>query len=73
MHGRQQRSDLDRLLDQSPYGYCIANHLANFNGGHHGVGWVRSTESGKVTSSLTGNRAPEYCVTTQGDYAPVSN
>ena len=31
------------------YGYCIANHLANFNGDFQGVGHVRSTQTGKVT------------------------
>ena len=54
------------------YGYCIANHIANFNTGFNGVGHVRSAETGKQTAAQSGNRAPSICVTTQGDYAPIS-
>jgi len=56
------------------YGYCIANHIANFNGDNNGIGHLRSEQSGKAISASTGNRAPvNPCVTTQGDYAPISN
>jgi hypothetical protein len=56
------------------YGYCIANHIANFNGDHAGIGWLRSEMSGTTISANAGNRAPDNpCVTTQGSYAPISN
>ena len=56
------------------YGYCIANHIANFNGDHEGIGWLRSEMTGQEISAGTGNRAPaDLCVTTQGKFAPISN
>ena len=56
------------------YGYCQANHIANFNGDHNGIGWIRSGMSGKEISGSAGNRAPaQHCVDTQGDFAPISN
>ena len=56
------------------YGYCQANHIANFNGDHNGIGWIRSGQTGKAISGSAGNRAPaQYCVDTQGSYAPISN
>ena len=55
-------------------GYCIANHIANFNGGNNGIGHLRSEQTGKAISSQSGNRAPaEPCIGTQGDYAPISS
>ena len=56
------------------YGYCQANHIANFNGDHNGIGYLRSAMSGEQISASAGNRAPvNHCVDTQGDYAPISN
>ena len=56
------------------YGYCQANHIANFNGDNTGVGHLRSTMSGKEISSAAGNRAPaQHCVDTQGRFAPISS
>ena len=56
------------------YGYCQANHIANFNEDHNGIGWIRSTMTGKEISGAAGNRAPaQHCVDTQGHFAPISN
>ena len=56
------------------YGYCQANHIANFNGDFNGIGHLRSQMTGKEISGSAGNRAPaQYCVDTQGSYAPISN
>jgi hypothetical protein len=73
MAGAAHADVSDNGTTNDGYGYCIANHLANFNGDNHGVGHVRSTETGAQTSAQAGNKAPDYCVTTQGDYAPISN
>ena len=54
------------------YGYCITNHIANFNGDNHGIGHLRRESKGD-TSDTAGNRAPDECTTTQGDYPPISN
>lgn len=54
------------------YGYCIANHIANFNGDDNGIGHLRSQMSGKEISANTGNRAPSVCVSSQGQFAPIS-
>ena len=53
------------------WGYCIANHLANFNGDHNGIGWLRAGNKGTVADSAS--NPPAVCTTTQGDYAPISN
>ena len=56
------------------YGYCQANHIANFNGDFNGIGHIRSTMTGQDISGAAGNRAPaEHCVDTQGRFAPISN
>ena len=56
------------------YGYCIANHIANFNGDHHGIGHLRSEMTGAQVAANAGNRAPAYpCVDTQGSFDPISN
>ena len=56
------------------YGYCIANHIANFNQGFNGIGHLRSAMTGQEISASAGNRAPaQDCVDTQGHYAPISN
>ena len=56
------------------YGYCQANHIANFNGDSNGIGHIRSTQSGKDISASAGNRAPaQHCIDTQGTFAPISN
>ena len=56
------------------YGYCQANHIANFNGDHNGIGWIRSEMTGAAISKAAGNRAPaEHCVAGQGSHAPISN
>ena len=55
------------------WGYCIANHIANFNGDHNGVGWIRSTELGKVNGDAGRNTSHAECTATQGNYAPISN
>ena len=56
------------------YGYCQANHIANFNGDHNGIGWIRSGQTGAQISDAAGNRAPvQHCVDTQGNFAPISN
>ena len=56
------------------YGYCQANHIANFNLDDNGIGHIRSTMTGKQISADAGKRAPaEHCVATQGDFAPISN
>ena len=54
------------------FGYCVANHLANFNGSHHGVGWLRAHNQGTVAETA-GNRAPGVCVSSQGAYPTISN
>ena len=55
------------------YGYCIANHIANFNGDHNGIGYLRSQISGKEISGGTGNRAPSsLCVDTHRKSTPIS-
>jgi hypothetical protein len=55
------------------YGWCQANHIANFNGDFNGIGHIRSTQDGKSISSAAGNRAPSLCVDLQGQFAPISN
>ena len=56
------------------YGYCQANHIANFNGDHQGIGWIRSTQTGTEVRNSAGKRAPaQHCIDTQGQYAPISN
>ena len=55
------------------YGWCQANHIANFNGDHTGIGWIRSTQSGKDISGAAGNKAPTLCADLQGQFAPISN
>jgi hypothetical protein len=56
------------------YGYCQANHIHNFNGDHDGIGWIRSTQTGKAVSGAAGKRAPaEHCVAGQGSWEPISN
>jgi hypothetical protein len=55
------------------YGWCQANHIANFNGDFNGIGHIRSTQSGKAISGSAGNRAPSLCVDQQGWFAPISN
>jgi hypothetical protein len=55
------------------YGYCIANHIANFNQGFNGIGHLRSQLSGQAISGSAGNRAPAVCTASQGDFAPISN
>ena len=54
------------------YGYCTANHLANFNGIHHGLGWLRAGNEGSV-AVFAGNRAAAVCVSSQGSFPPISN
>jgi len=54
------------------YGYCIANHLANFNQTHEGLRSLRDGNKGLVAETA-GNRAPAGCVSTQGSYPPISN
>ena len=56
------------------YGYCIANHIANFNGDNNGIGHLRSEQSGANISANAGNRAPEqHCgAAVQGTWGPVS-
>ena len=56
------------------YGYCQANHIANFNGDFDGIGHIRSTQTGADIAREAGNRAPtQHCVDTQGSFAPISN
>ena len=55
------------------YGWCQANHIANFNGDDNGIGHIRSTMTGKQISADAGNRAPALCVDLQGQFAPISN
>ena len=54
------------------HGYCNANHIANFNGDHNGIGWIRSEQTGKQIAQQNKN-LPDFCVTSQGQYAPISN
>jgi hypothetical protein len=64
----------DNPTTNDAYGYCIANHIANFNGDNHGIGHLRSAMTGQVISGSAGNRAPaDPCVDTQGTFAPISN
>jgi len=56
------------------YGYCQANHIANFNGDFNGIGHIRSAQTGKEISGAAGNRAPaQHCIDTQGAFAPISS
>ena len=56
------------------YGYCQANHIANFNEDFKGIGHIRSGQTGLEISSVAGNRAVGWpCVDSQGSYAPISN
>jgi len=55
------------------YGYCIANHIANFNGANKGIGHLRSTQGGAAISAEASNPPAYPCVDTQGLYAPISN
>jgi hypothetical protein len=62
------------------HGYATANHLHNFNVENgvqlHGIGWARSTETGQQVASIGGHRGAELhsdWITSQGDYAPISN
>ena len=55
-------------------GYCIANHIANFNGDDHGIGHLRSQMTGTQIAGQSGNNPPSPpCVDTQGDFAPISD
>jgi hypothetical protein len=55
------------------HGYGVANHIANFNGDHNGVGWIRSEQTGSEVSALGGHRGPDSVRDSQGSYAPISN
>src|SRR3954468_17575931 len=58
------------------YGYGIANHIANFNGDHDGIGWIRSTQTGAEIGSVSGVKKiadTNGVVSSQGLYAPISN
>ncbi len=57
------------------YGYCIANHIANFNGDHHGIGHLRSGHDRRSRSPPTPATAPRPipASTPRVDYAPISN
>ena len=60
------------------HGYGIANHIANFNGDHNGIGHLRSQMTGTEVSAGGGHRGPAVVVDSQGDnslgdYAPISN
>ena len=56
------------------HGYGVANHIANFNGDHDGIGWIRSEQTGSEISGAAGVRTPtDITVDTQGEYAPISN
>lgn len=57
--------------DNDAWGYCVANHLANFNGTNHGIGWTRSEDKGGIAD--VASNPPEICYSTQGMYAPISN
>jgi hypothetical protein len=62
--------------DNDAYGYGIANHIANFNGDHDGIGWIRSEQTGAEISSVAGtNRVGDLngVRSSQGNYAPISN
>ena len=37
--------------NSAAHGYSNANHIADFNGDHNGIGWIRSTQSGKTPGS----------------------
>ena len=54
------------------YGYCMTNHLKNFNAYEHGVGHLRARTRGTV-AELAGNRAPDICFSSQGAFPPISN
>ena len=44
-------------------GWCVTNHMHNgFNGDHHGIGWIRSGQTGSRISAEAGNRVPAVCV-----------
>lgn len=53
------------------YGYCIANHIANFNGTQNGIGWARSVSKGSISAEAS--NPPAACVSTQGNYPQISN
>jgi hypothetical protein len=55
------------------YGWCQANHIANFNTGFNGIGHLRSAMTGKEISGVAGTRAPSLCADLQGAFAPISN
>ena len=57
--------------ERDAWGYCVANHLANFNGDANGIGWARSVSKGSIAD--TASNPPAICTTTQGDYGPISN
>ena len=40
------------------YGYCVANHIANFNGGHNGIGCSAPPRPASRSPALSGIRAP---------------
>jgi len=64
----------DNGTTNDAYGYCQANHIANFNGDFNGIGHIRSGQTGSEIAADAGNRAPsDPCVTSQGSYAPISN
>jgi hypothetical protein len=68
------------------YGYGIANHIANFNGDHNGIGWVRSDRTLQTAEEISGEAGRKKIedhygvVSTQGsendattNYDPISN
>jgi hypothetical protein len=67
--------------DSDAYGYGIANHIANANGDHTGIGWLRSEQTGEAISSVGGTKRigdTAWVRSSQDDngpglYAPISS
>jgi uncharacterized membrane protein len=63
------------------HGFGIANHIANFNGDHNGIGWIRSEQTGAQISAGGGAdgayAADPNTVLGQGNpdsrFAPISS
>jgi hypothetical protein len=61
--------------DNDAWGYGVANHIANFNGDHNGIGWSRSESKGDISEIAGVKKVGNFnnVVSSQGDYAPISN
>jgi hypothetical protein len=57
-------------------GYGVANHIANFNGDHDGIGWIRSAQTGDQISAQSGTKKVadlNGVRSSQGKFDPISN